>query len=210
MPEPSLTPEEKLLRIIESPKEAVHPLRRERRFQVQDLKATLKLLKSKYGDKAKDFLTLKSANAVLIGSAALATVFLGADFWLGMPRLEAIARLDEAAKKMDVGNLVIERLDPLAIYLQEITQRNMFALLEVPPPSVVKKEEANQELTNMANNFKVVGIIWSEAPQAIIEDPKTGRTYLVNRGGKLKDARVKDILKDRVILSYDNQDVEIR
>ena len=127
-----------------------------------------------------------------------------------MPRLEAIARLDEAAKKMDVGNLVIERLDPLAIYLQEITQRNMFALLEVPPPSVVKKEEANQELTNMANNFKVVGIIWSEAPQAIIEDPKTGRTYLVNRGGKLKDARVKDILKDRVILSYDNQDVEIR
>jgi type II secretory pathway component PulC len=210
VPEVPLTPEEKLLRIIESPKDAVHSLRPQRRLQAPDVKLLLKDLKAKYGDKLKSLLTLKSANTILIGAGGLTTLFLVIDFCVGMPRLQMIMRLEDVAKKTDVGNLVIEKLDPLAIYMQEITQRNVFALPEAPPPLVVKKEEAKSELTNIVADFKVVGIIWSEAPQAILEESKTGKTYLVNRGGKLKEARVKDILKDRVVLSYDNQEIEIR
>ena len=65
------------------------------------------------------------------------------------------------------------------------------------------------ELKKFSDGLKVVGIIWSDAPQAIIEDSQDAKTYLLNRGSKIKGARVKDILKDRVILSYDGQQVEL-
>jgi len=207
MPDPSLTPEEKLLRIIESPPEAVRGMRRERR--IADFKLDFKLLKAKYGEKLKAFLNLKAASAVLVFLSGVATIYLGLDFWLGAPRLTNVQRLEVLAKKMEVGDMTLGQLDPLSVYLQEITQRNIFALPEDVPLVAVQKVEPAVELKKLTDGLKVVGIIWSDAPQAIIEDSKDGKTRLLNRGSKIRDARVKDILKDRVILSYDSQEVEL-
>lgn len=208
MADSPITPEEKLLRIIESPPQAVRGMRRS--SQKIDFKLNLKLFRAKYGDKLSAILNLKSACAVLIFLSGLASLYFIIDFWLGSPRLASVQRLVLAAKKTDIGDLSIGQLDPLSLYLQEITQRNIFALPEVQQEAVVKKAEPAVDLKNLVGSLKVVGIIWSEAPQAIIEDPKEGKTYLLNRGSKVKDARVKDILKDRVILSYDSQEVELR
>ena len=209
MADPKLTPEEKLLRIIESPTGAASVPRPQRRLP--DLRQTLKLLAEQYAPKLKELLNLKTINAVIVFLAALATVFLGLDFGLGLPRLASIRRIERVAKKWDIGDITIEHLEPVTVYLQEITQRNIFAL---PPPvdqqPVVKKAEPSPVLTNLKSNLKIVGIMWSEAPQVMIEDSKDNRTYLLNRGSTIQGARVKEILKDRVILSYDDQDVELR
>ncbi len=210
MADPNLTPEEKLLRIIESPQETVRGLRVQRRGG-QDLKVILKILKAKYGEKLKTFLNIKAANAVLIASACFATFYLVVDFLGGMPRLANVGKLESMAKRLDIGDLSLGQLDPLSIYLQEITERNIFALPEEPKEAPkVKNAGPSVEFKSLVDGLKVVGIIWSNAPQAIIEDSKEGRTYLLNRGSKVKEARVKDILKDRVILSYDDQEVELR
>ena len=207
MPDPNLTPEEKLLRIIESPPEAVRGMRRERR--IADFKIDFKILKAKYGEKLKAFLNLKAASVVLVFLSGIATMYLGLDFWLGAPRLTNVKRLEMLAKKMEVGDMTLGQLDPLSIYLQEITQRNIFALPETVEQTAAKKAEPAVELKSLVDGLKVVGIIWSDTPQAIVEDSKNGKTHLLNRGSKIKDARVKDILKDRVILSYDSQEVEL-
>ncbi len=207
MPDPSLTPEEKLLRIIESPPEAVRGMMRTRRMP--DLKFDLKLLKEKYGEKLKAFLNLKAASVVLVFLSGIATMYLGLDFWLGLPRLTNVVRLEMLAKKMEVGDMTLGQLDPLSMYLQEITQRNIFSLPETIEQAGAKNVEPKVALKSLIDGLKVVGIIWSDAPQAIVEDSKDGKTHLLNRGSKIKDARVKDILKDRVILSYDSQEVEL-
>lgn len=208
-----MTPEEKLLRIIESPPEAARGMRVPQR-RGQDFNLTLKLLKAQYGEKIKALCNLKVFTAGIIFFAGLATFFLVVDFWLGRPRVSAIERLEFLAKKQGIGDLTMERLDFLAAYLQEIAQRNIFSLPEAPLPAVAAgaptASQPDAELKGLTDQLKVVGIIWSEVPQAIIEDSKSGRTYLVNRGGKVNEARVKDILKDRVILSYDGQEIELR
>lgn len=209
MEQPQLTPEEKLLRIIESPPQSVHRMRSGR--GLADFKFSFKILKAEYAKKFQAFLNLKSANVFLTVLAVITTVFLVFDFWAGLPRTSAFVHLEELAKRQGIGDLSIEHLDPLSIYVQEITQRNIFAL---PPP--VKKQASEETpasdliVKSLKENLRLVGIIWSEAPQAIIEDAKEARTYLLNRGGKVKDARIKEILKDRVILSYDNQEIELK
>ncbi|MBI5872828.1 MAG: hypothetical protein HZB36_01620 [Candidatus Omnitrophica bacterium] len=210
MPESNLTPEEKLLRIIESPPGAMGQMRAPRRRQ--DFQLNLKLLRAKYGDRVKELLNLKAVNVALVFLGALATFFLAVDSWLGLPRKSVIEQLELLAKTQGVGDLAIERLDPLAVYLQEITPRNIFSLPTPAAQAPSGKTSAQLEAAaaSLAADLKLVGIIWSDAPQAMIEDSKDGRTYLLNRGGKIKSGRVKDILKDRVILSYDDQEVELR
>lgn len=210
MPEQGMTPEEKLLRLIESPAENVKKMRPVFR-RWPDVRLVLSRLKSQYGEMFKNFLTLKIANIVLVVAATAATLYLMLDFWIGAPTVHTIRRLEAAAKRMDVGNMAIERMNPLAVYLQDITQRNVFSLPEAPSsPKPAEQAPKSSEARSLLSSLRVVGILWSEAPQAIVEDTKEGKTYFLNRGSPLREARVKDILKDRVILSYDNQEIEIR
>ncbi len=212
MPDGNMTPEEKLLRIIENPSGAMGHMRRPR--PRQDFKLTFKLLKAKYGPRFKEFVSIKAVNAVLFCISILITVFLSIDFWLGIPRATAISRLELLAKAQNIGDLVINRLDPLELYLQEIAQRNIFSL---PQPKEVAEEVApvktsmpEARVAKVSQNLKLVGIIWSDVPQAIMEDTARESTHLVSRGSFIKGMRVKEILKDRVILSYDDHELEIK
>lgn len=204
-----LTPEENLLRIIESPPDVVRSMRPRMRASF-DAKLFLKMLQARYGDRIKKLATIKTLNIVFLGLGALATLFMFVDFWIGMPKEEVLKRLEAAAKRASIGDLAIEQLKPQEFYLQEITGRNIFALVEPPPPAPVSPAAGNQVVESIITAYRVVGIIWSESPQAILEDTKANTTQLVNRGTTFKGVRVKDILKDRVILSYDNKDIELR
>ena len=219
MPETPLTPEEKLLRIIESPQGASRSVPSRR--SLQDYKFFFKSWQEKSkgaaGEKIGKVLNLKAVNVILAGIATAATIFLVVDFVIGMPRSLMVMSLEAAAKKKDVGNLTIEGLEPLTIYLQEIKQRNVFALTAALQSAAgagagaaAQTTSSPTEKPSFTSTLKVVGILWSDTPQAIIEDSKENKTYLLNRGSKIKEARVKEILKDRVILSYDNQEIELQ
>lgn len=210
MVEPGMTPEEKLLRIIESPGEASRNLPRARMNVGAGglfLKAWLAHSRSQF----KKSLTLKVVNQAVAALCVLMTICLFIDFWMGMPNTAMIQRLEKAAKKANLGNISIEALNPLSLYLSEIGQHNIFLLSQTAaPPPVPQQPAVSDALKAMIQTFRVVGIIWSDVPQAIIEDSQEGRTYFLNRGSLLKDVRVKEILRDRVILSYDNQEIELR
>jgi hypothetical protein len=220
MPEQNLTPEENLLRIIESPQgQTPHGGRGmgARLRRGSDVKAYLSEMQKGLLDQAQKFFTLRAASLALISAGGLATLFLVVDFWVGLPKSDFIDRLEQEARATDLGDLSVGQIDPLPVYVQEIKGRNMFALTaststttQAATPQETKDQAIQSVLQDLITNYKVVGIIWSEVPQAIIEDVPGGRTFTVNRGSMVKVARVKDILKDRVILSYDDKDIELR
>lgn len=179
----------------------------------QDFRLTLKLLQAQYKERFQHALNLKSANVILMVLASGATLFLGFDFWLGMPRVSAVERLENMARSVEIGDLGIARLEPLSVYTREITSQNIFALAASPESDISAgrvPEKPKADLEAVTAGLKVVGIIWSDTPQVIIEDEKEARTYLLNRAGKVRGARIKEILKDRVILSYDDQEIELK
>lgn len=48
--------------------------------------------------------------------------------------------------------------------------------------------------------FRLVGILWSDRPQTMIENVPEQKTYLLNQGDMIGNFRVKDVLKDKVVL----------
>ena len=59
--------------------------------------------------------------------------------------------------------------------------------------------------------LRLVGVDSSDAsPVALLEDLKTGKTYFVRVNEKVKDARVKQIQKNKVVVSYHGKNVELR
>ncbi len=59
--------------------------------------------------------------------------------------------------------------------------------------------------------LKLVGVDTSDAlPVALLEDLTTGKTYFARVNEKVKDARVKQIQKNKVTLSFQGRNVELR
>jgi type II secretory pathway component PulC len=57
----------------------------------------------------------------------------------------------------------------------------------------------------------LVGIAWSNDPEAMIEDGKNKRTFFVKRGQTLDDeVKVVTIFKDKVILTFKGKEFELR
>jgi len=78
-------------------------------------------------------------------------------------------------------------------YVNEIRQNNPFDLLI---DDAVKSKKEEQVV------YKLAGIIWSDNPQAILEEEATQKTYMVYKGDKLAGGyRVTDIASSEVIIT---------
>ena len=70
--------------------------------------------------------------------------------------------------------------------------------------SAVSEEESGVGL-------RLVGVDTSDSsPVALLEDIKTGKTYFARTNEKIKEARVKQIQKNKVTVSYQGKNVELR
>ncbi len=58
--------------------------------------------------------------------------------------------------------------------------------------------------------LRLVGVDWGEPPVALLEDLKTGKTYFAHKNDKIKEARVKQIFKDKVVIVFRGKTVELR
>lgn len=77
-----------------------------------------------------------------------------------------------------------------------LKKRNIFSLVPSATDdggSVIGDREEVAE-------FKLVGILWSDRPQAMIENVQEQKTYLLNQGDMLGNFKVKDVLKEKVVL----------
>ena len=205
-----LTPEEKLLRIIEDSASGGkrHKLFESYKKKAPDLKVLIAEVK-KFRLNRETFkkLNLRSANRIVVGACVCFTLFLIFSFISdNIYYKRSFEKLRSEASVESVSNKVFPDIDVTESELvKETGQRNMFSFL---PP---KAEAAvTTEVPTVITDFKLVGILWSDKPQAMIEDTKEQKTYFLSAGEKIKEVAVKRILRNKVILDKDGQEWDLR
>lgn len=58
--------------------------------------------------------------------------------------------------------------------------------------------------------LRLVGVDWDEPPVALLEDLNTGKTYFARKDDKIKETRVKQIFKDKVVVTLRGRTLELR
>jgi len=210
MAEEKITPEERLLKIIENPKElqkqriplalksaAVKAVVRKWWFDIKriDKKAILKQF------------NLTFVSRVVFGFCIIFTIGCIIGFIRTQSRLNN--GFIKVLKGLDVEEAASSGKSSYELNINDIirqaAKRNIFTLL----PSAAQPQGAVDPAAAVSN-FKLVGIMWSENPQVMIEDVKMQKTYLLNAGERMGDFTIKNIFREKVIITKDSQEWELR
>ena len=211
------TPEEKLLKLIENPNQPAadrHKIKLPGRkfsfnfLSFRQLKASIKQFKTAQGKFKLYAINVKLVSRGLVVIAILLAIFLVFDFIAGQPTLSN----NVYAKQVGGESLAPGVIEPqsainLTDYQSSIDKRDIFHFIPI------KKEEktVNNKDILMAEvaQLKLVGIIWSKSPQAMIEDKRENKTSLVSDGDAVGKLKVKKILKDKVVVVYENEEYDL-
>jgi len=223
MADKDLSPEKRLLKIIEGQEgKASSPsaIQTGKKYlSGSSLKARLSFLKAKFKKDlvrtGRSILNLKFVNVLLRLGVVTLVVLLGMSIKIEISDLNnkkilTMAALSPGAQAEPV--LVSSFLQPEDYYVDKTRKRNLFDLGDLPKKQIVFKEEEKRKtkLEQMVETLKLVGISWSESPDAIIEDTEKNKSYFVQTGHMINGIKVQAILKDKVILHYDAEEVELK
>ena len=231
----SITPEEQLLRLIESG--GKDEPGKKKGFAFLNLKTWAGLFSGR-GVKAKQTsrvrfvsglvpreLSLKLVNRLLI----VLLVFVLAGIAYNMNKVRATVENlsgQVAASSPSVGTQqALASLNPLADYLKEFEKRDLFRPVIPPKPKAKeakplepkKKQPVKKPpqptsieiLEKKAKTLKLVGISWGKNPVAMIEDTTSRETSFLKAGQFINEIQVKVIMKDRAILSLGDAEYDL-
>ena len=205
----NITPEEKLLRILEGPS----PLKKKPKVPIKNRVKEIKnlgiwLKRLRINKNSLKQLDLRTANKILSFLCAFFTFFCIFDFITVDKALKnRLTKIKQqtASLPQDNNSFSISSADIKQI-VSQTRKRNIFTLLEPKVETIV-----TTSLADMIKSLKLVGILWSEEnPQVMVEDTKETKTYLLSVGEMLGELQVKKILKDKVIVGKDDVEWEIR
>jgi hypothetical protein len=117
---------------------------------------------------------------------------------IGLPQFRAESRKQPEAKPAEKERKSYES------YLKDISGRSIFAA-----SSGVEAEKFSQRLDIEIKDVNLVGILWGENPQAIVEDKKTQNTYYLTKGQYLGEFQVEALQEGKIILNYKGNKYEL-
>ena len=198
----NLTPEERLLKIIENPGNPAgispRPDGGAENKKAAPAESFSKALTGRFN--------LKTAVQLSVAVAVLATLFLLYDYLIASR--DSSGRLKNVLSRgaaVTVVEAVTEKAPELKDLLEPAGKHNIFAIEPEKADSLLAAETAQA-----ISSLKLVGILWSERPQAMVEDTKSAKTYLLNNGDSINDLQVRKIYVDKIVLSKDGKDWELR
>lgn len=218
--EESLTPEEHLLRLIEDPKTKTTDVK----GALHQLRISLRSCYSWCGGWVEWFqrvrphqIDIKFINKILGLFTFILVIYFTQVFFISIISLKKIPDLEfkiqEGAKTVSSQEARvsaatingIRREKPASYYLEKIRERDIFKM---------DKKKADAALGNGFSegrfSLKLVGICWSDNPDAMFEDSKAARTFFVKRDQIINEFKIQAIFKDKVILSYAGEEIELR
>ena len=226
-PERPLTPEKQLLNLIENPKaKNASPLGlsgvRQHGLSLLSLGAWLgrasfsrELFKKWLKDLKRRQLDVKALNKALSVSVAALAIYFTGNSAIGIVNTKKLPVFKFELSGKESGDVFQEGsfLKAASYYLEKVRQRDIFQL--GPKKTEDSKEEAAEigpsgEILEATQHLRLVGISWSNDPDAMLEDTKALKTFFVKRGQMLGDVRVQAIFKDKVVLSYRGEETELR
>ena len=111
---------------------------------------------------------------------------------------------------VDSKNKILPSYPPFAQYAQAIEERNFFQLPKETEPGVIKADQNNppspQDLTK---NIKILGIMLSKKPQAIVLNTQTSETLILSLGDKINGLQLSDIQKNEITFEHDGQSLKV-
>ena len=198
------TSDERLLKLIEgtnAPKLKPAITAGERKPLADFISAKLKIpaLKSKFKVLK---VNLFSLNKGLIGLAALLTLAFLYTIFSGPVSPKSNAALFSPADTSAVIKLISagegQGLMRKNISSQDV-KRDFF--LSGGSKAAVYRQEEGPDFSDELKNLKLVGIIWSQHPEVMIENAKDSRTYTLKKGESISEGlKVKDISRNSAIL----------
>jgi type II secretory pathway component PulC len=156
-------------------------------------------------------LDVKVVNRFLGLLIALLLIYFLSSFFYAVINLRKMPELESkiSAGKVETDSPEASGLKKaVSYYLDQVRQRDIF-MMGSKKIAAVKPAPSAKDLEITAS-FKLVGISWSNDPDAMIEDSKALKTFFVKRGEMVGDAKVQAIFKDKVVLSYNGQEFELK
>ena len=213
------TPEEQLLNLIEKGGGDPGAVKlKQRRFSLASIFKKLELsfkvgladitARLKSGTREPD---LKVLNKGLIVIAVVLTGYLIADFVFKQPDINLLYDRVSAKKRPILPEKPEEikgEVRPFLHYLEMVQRRDVFSPVELKKA----KEEAEikkSDLSELAKDLSLVGIAWGRNPQAMIEDKQAKKTYFLKDGETINEFTIETILKNRVILTYKGEKIDL-
>jgi len=197
------TPEEKLLHIIEGSKD-INISFPQKTIEKKDNPSHPRLTNPLAFLSKADFnkITLRNINKILIGISVIFTISL--IFYLAKTGKHMRIKFDNLKKQqIEKESLPLsitqKNIPDLSSYLADTSKNNPFKVL----PFV---EEAGPEKAEAPTDFKLVGILWSDKAQAIIEESQSQKTHLVYEGDLIEKYTVTEITQTEVKLSSQDGD----
>ena len=222
----SLTPEKQLLKLIENPKQAsvrAENAKREGKkwFSFSAFKGRLDFWKNfsvkknaSSGKFSKGSFSVERINFILRVLLVAVAIYAIYNTW-GM--FMGIKKASQLILKTPSGAST-EQSEPAAsfqtinYYLEKIKGRNIFSSVkaEEKPKKVEKAAPLAPGEKSPIQGLSLVGIAWSNNPEAMVEDKETGHTFFVRRGQTIANSfKVVTVFKDRVILNYQDKEYEL-
>jgi hypothetical protein len=223
-----VTSEKQLLKLIEDPKKdnavdgrAIR-YRRNSLFSLSAWLSRIYFFKNKlrgsfdYRDFRK--LDVKAINNILFLSIIILAAYFIFSFSVSMVDMKN--PWDSKFKVSDSGSQTGEVAENISFlkkaesfYLEKVRQRDIFKIgaKNIVGGAEAVMKDASSKAIDATKHLRLVGISWSSDPDAMVEDTIALRTFFVKRGQSLgTDIRVEAILKDKVVLSYKGEEVELR
>ena len=211
MAEEKITPEEKLLKIIENPAIEKSKGRAGAAKSIAvPAPAFAAFLRGLLANKEiSRYISLQTANKALAVVCACLTVYALYNYLAfnnGLAKKYEKITTDTAVYKPSAQTMVIPEVNAEDL-ISDYRARNIFSFT---PPGVAEKSAQQKDISQLASNLKLVGVIWSDTPQAMIEDAQGGKTYLVSAGEYVGQLKINKITRNSVFIGKDQEEWELR
>ena len=239
-PDASLTPEQRLLKIIEGggdpqqeqasstvgeessfsepKKKKREPINWKELFSPTAIRGRIEYLRDSIQNQAKEqsgSIKVKTINQALVaGCVMLTLVILGnAVFEMKAVSRDFLSRFDLSQKKM--ADLLMGGTHDVSQLFTGTPPRNVFApVLEQVGAKEANSSEAALKLIEMVKTLKLAGISYFEGDASrtfcMIEDVQKNITTFLKQGESFSGLTVKEIKPDSVMLSLGTEELEIR
>jgi len=215
--ERSLTPEKQLLKIIETSKAnslGVN-VQTSRRHGMSWLNfgawlGRISFLKGRFGKWSTGFslerLDVRVVNRILGFLVAVLCLYFSVNLAVSLVNLNKTPSLETNTSVAKTETSFPESTGlkrAVSYYLDKVRERDIFAMGLKKVPNLSNQTTVNTgpsaKSLDVAANLKLVGISWSNDPDAMIEDTKELKTYFVKRGEMVGEVKVQAIFKDKVV-----------
>lgn len=227
--ERSLTPEKQLLRLIEDSKINDGGSRlqaakiKHKGFSLFSLRAINGRLSFIIDDWKKNIqegrlhLNVRIINNILGLGVFILTFYLIGNFFISTIRLNKMPDLKlQMEKNVQLNFQAASLLKVLPYYLEKVRGRDIFKMVsKKTDTSGEEKQDADAKapsakIAEATQHLRLAGISWSDDPDVMIEDTKTQKTHFLKKGQRIDSVKIQAVFKDKVILSYEGEEIELR